>query len=150
MWDVGSWTGARNGKGLENDKDTRGKESEERSDPGELLEDQFNAVVSTVINIKAVLLIHLSPTKPLTRHGGNYEVTRDRKGWNYGTKRKTEMMGALLSKFSRMGHFRSFKGEVFQDSQNVEEFEEFSEESDTFYSEFYNYDGIITIENDSN
>ena len=80
MWDVGSWTGARNGKGQENDKDTRGKEFEERSTPGELLENQINAVVSTVIKHKAVLLIHLSPTKPLTRHGENYEVTRDRRG----------------------------------------------------------------------
>ena len=60
------------------------------------------------------------------------------------------MMGAMLSKFSRMGQIRSFKGEVFQNNQNVEEFEDFSEESDTFYSEFYNYDRIITIENDSN
>ena len=60
------------------------------------------------------------------------------------------MMGAMLSKFSRMGQIRSFKGEVFQDNQNVEEFEDFSEESDTFYSEIYNYDSIITIENDSN
>ena len=59
-------------------------------------------------------------------------------------------MGAMLSKFSRMGQIRSFKGEVFKDNQYVEEFEDFSEESDTFYSEFYNYDGIITIENDSN
>ena len=60
------------------------------------------------------------------------------------------MMGAMLSKFSRMGQICSFKGEVFQDNQNVEEFEDFSEESDTFYSEIYNYDSIITIENDSN
>ena len=60
------------------------------------------------------------------------------------------MMGAMLSKFSRMGQIRSFKGEVFKDNQYVEEFEDFSEESDTFYSEIYNYDSIITIENDSN
>ena len=60
------------------------------------------------------------------------------------------MMGAMLSKFSRMGQIRSFKGEVFKDNQYVEEFEDFSEESDTFYSEYYNYDSIITIENDSN
>ena len=48
-----------------------------------------------------------------------------------------------------MGQIRSFKGEVFNDNQYVEEFEDFSEESDTFYSEYYNYDSIITIENDS-
>ena len=49
-----------------------------------------------------------------------------------------------------MGQICSFKGEVFNDNQYVEEFEDFSEESDTFYSEYYNYDSIITIENDSN
>ena len=80
MWDVESWTGARNGKGLENDKDTRGKESEETSTPWELLEHQIKAVVSTVIKDKVVLLIQLSTAKPLTRHGENYEVTRDRRG----------------------------------------------------------------------
>ena len=67
MWDVGSWTGARNGKGQENDKDTRGKESGEIRPPREVLEDQSNAVVTTVIKHKAVLLVHSSPTKPLTR-----------------------------------------------------------------------------------
>ena len=48
-----------------------------------------------------------------------------------------------------MGQIRSFQGEVFNDNQYVEEFEDFSEETDTFYSEYYNYDSIITIENDS-
>ena len=60
------------------------------------------------------------------------------------------MMGAMLSKFSRVGQIRSFKGEVVQDNQNVEECDNFSDESDTFYSEIYNYDNIVTIENDSN
>ena len=59
-------------------------------------------------------------------------------------------MGAMLCKFRRMGQIRSFKGEVVQDNQNVEECDNFSDESDTFYSEIYNYDNIITIENDSN
>ena len=58
-------------------------------------------------------------------------------------------MGGTLRKFSRMGQIRSFQGEVFSDNQYVEEFEDFSEETDTFYSEYYNYDSIITIENDS-
>ena len=58
-------------------------------------------------------------------------------------------MGGTLSKFSRMGQIRSFQGEVFSDNQYVEEFEDFSEETDTFYSEYYIYDSIITIENDS-
>ena len=58
-------------------------------------------------------------------------------------------MEKTVSKFSRMGQIRSFQGEVFNDNQYVEEFEDFSEETDTFYSEYYNYDSIITIENDS-
>ena len=56
----------------------------------------------------------------------------------------------MLSKFSRVGQIRSFKGVVVQDNQNMEECDNFSDESDTFYSEIYNYDNIITIENDSN
>ena len=58
-------------------------------------------------------------------------------------------MGGTLSKFSRMNQIRSFPGEVFSDNQYVEEIEDFSEEIDTWYSEYYNYDSIITIENDS-
>ena len=58
-------------------------------------------------------------------------------------------MGATLSKFNRMNQIRSFKGEVFNDNQSVEEFEDFSEEIETWYSDFYNYDSILTIENDS-
>ena len=65
---------------MENDKDTRGKESEETRPPGEVLGDQSNAVVTTVIKDKVVLLIQLSTAQPLTRHGENYEVTRDRRG----------------------------------------------------------------------
>ena len=76
----------------------------------------------------------------------DYEETRDRKGWSF----ETEMMGAMLIKFSRVGQIRSSKGEVVQDNQNVEECDDFSDESDTFYSEIYNYDNIVTIENDSN
>ena len=67
-------------KGLENEEDTSGKESEETRPPREVLEDQSNAVVTIVIKHKTVLLVHSSPTKPLTRHGENYEVTRDRRG----------------------------------------------------------------------
>ena len=58
-------------------------------------------------------------------------------------------MGGTLSKFSRMGQIRSFQGEVFSDNQYVEEFEDFSEEIDIWYSDYYNYDSIVTIENDS-
>ena len=58
-------------------------------------------------------------------------------------------MGGTLNKFSRMNQIRSFKGEVFSDNQYVEEFEDFSEEIDTWYSDYYNYDSILTIENDS-
>ena len=58
-------------------------------------------------------------------------------------------MGGTLSKFSRMGQIRSFQGEVFSDNQYVEEIEDFSEESDTWYSDYYNYYSILTIEDDS-
>ena len=47
-------------------------------------------------------------------------------------------MGGTLSKFSRMNQIRSFPGEVLSDNQYVEEIEDFSEESDTWYSEYYN------------
>ena len=60
------------------------------------------------------------------------------------------MMGAMLSKFSRVGQICSFKGVVVQDNQGMEEWDNFSDESDTFYSEIYNYDNIVTIENNSN
>ena len=59
------------------------------------------------------------------------------------------MMGGTLSKFSRMNQIRSFPGEVFSDNQFVEEIENFSEESDTWYSDYYKYDSILTIENNS-
>ena len=59
------------------------------------------------------------------------------------------MMGAMLSKFSRVGQIRSFKGVVVQDNQTMEDCDNFSDESETFYSEIYNYDNIVTIENES-
>ena len=90
--------------------------------------------------------MHYSPTNPWIRHGVDYEETRDRNGWSF----LPEMMGAMLSKFSRVGQICSFKGEVVQDNENGEECDNFSDESDTFYSEIYNYDNIVTIENDSN
>ena len=58
-------------------------------------------------------------------------------------------MGGTLSKFSRINQIRSFPGEVFSDNQYVEEIEDFSEEIDTWYSDYYNYDSILTIEGDS-
>ena len=58
-------------------------------------------------------------------------------------------MGARLSKFSRVGQIRSFKGVVVQDYQTMEDGDNFSDESETFYSEIYNYDNIVTIENES-
>ena len=59
------------------------------------------------------------------------------------------MMGGTLSKFSRINQIRSFPGKVFSDNQYEEEIEDFSEENDTFYSDYYQYDSILTIENDS-
>ena len=59
------------------------------------------------------------------------------------------MMGANLSKFGRVGQIHSFKGVVEQDNQTMEEWDNFYDESETFYSEIYNYDNIVTIENES-
>ena len=133
-------------KGLENGADTSGKESGETRPPEEVLDDQSNTVVAIVIKYKSLSFVLPSSTKPLTRHGVDYEETRDRNGWSFST----EMMGAMLSKFSRVGQIRLFKGVVVQDNQDMEECDHFSDESDTFYSEIYNYDNIVTIENDSN
>ena len=59
------------------------------------------------------------------------------------------MMGARLSKFSRAGQIHSFKGVVVQDNQTMEDCNNFCDESETFYSVIYNYDNIVTIENES-
>ena len=75
----------------------------------------------------------------------NYENNIDRNGWSFST----EMMGANLSKFGRVSQIHSFKGVVEQDNQTIEEWDNFYEESETFYSEVYNYDNIVTIENES-
>ena len=45
-------------------------------------------------------------------------------------------MGGTLSKFSRINQIRSFPGKVFSDNQYEEEIEDFSEENDTFYSDY--------------
>ena len=58
-------------------------------------------------------------------------------------------MGARLSKFSRVGQIRSFQGVVVQDDQTREDCDNFSDESETFYSEIYNYDNIVMIETES-
>ena len=59
------------------------------------------------------------------------------------------MIGARLSKFGRVGQIHSFKGVVVQDNQTMEDWDNFYDESETFYSEIYNYDNIVTIENES-
>ena len=59
------------------------------------------------------------------------------------------MMGGALSKFSRINLICSFPGKVFSDNQDEEEIEDFSEENDTWYSDYYQYDSILTIEDDS-
>ena len=58
-------------------------------------------------------------------------------------------MGARLSKFSRVGQIRSFQGVVVQEDQTRDDNDNLSDESETFYSEIYNYDNIVMIETES-
>ena len=59
-------------------------------------------------------------------------------------------MGAKLSKFSRLGQIQSFRGILVQENQIGEESDYLSDESETFYSDFYVYEDIVNIESDSN
>ena len=59
-------------------------------------------------------------------------------------------MGARLSKFSRVGQIQTFQGVVVQEDQTRDDSDHFSDESETFYSEFYIYENIVRIETDSN
>ena len=60
------------------------------------------------------------------------------------------LMGAKLSKFSKLGHIQTFQGVMVQENQTGDESDHFSDESETFYSEFYVYENIVNIETDSN
>ena len=59
-------------------------------------------------------------------------------------------MGAKLSKFSQLGHIQSFRGVLVQEDQIGDESDYLSDESETFYSDFYVYENIVNIESDSN
>ena len=59
-------------------------------------------------------------------------------------------MGAKLSKFSRLGHIQSFRGVLVQEDHIGDESDYLSDESETFYSDFYVYENIVNIESDSN
>ena len=59
-------------------------------------------------------------------------------------------MGARLSKFSTVGQIQMFPGVMVQEDQTRDDSDHFSDESETFYSEFYVYENIVTIETDSN
>ena len=59
-------------------------------------------------------------------------------------------MGAKLSKFSQLGHIQSFRGILVQENQIGDESDYLSDESETFYSDFYVYENIVNIESDSN
>ena len=58
-------------------------------------------------------------------------------------------MGARLSKFSTVGQIQTFQGVMVQEDQTRDDSDHFSDESETFYSEIYNYDNIVTIETES-
>ena len=59
-------------------------------------------------------------------------------------------MGAKLSKFSQLGHIQTFRGVLVQEDQIGDESDYLSDESETFYSDFYVYENIVNIESDSN
>ena len=58
-------------------------------------------------------------------------------------------MGARLSKFSTVGQIQTFQGVVVQEDQTRDESDNFSDEEETFYSEIYDYESIVTIETES-
>ena len=60
------------------------------------------------------------------------------------------VMGAKLSKFSKLGQIQTFQGVMVQENQTGDESDHFSDESETFYSDFYVYENIVNIETDSN
>ena len=59
-------------------------------------------------------------------------------------------MGAKLSKFSYSGHIQSFRGVLVQEDQTGDESDHLGDEDETFYSDFYVYENIVTVETDSN
>ena len=126
-------------------KDTLAEEVEATTPAGEVSEDVLNVEVIIVINLKFVTLYHFNLNQPSPRHGCNYEENRARNGWSFST----EVMGARLSKFSRVGQIRSFQGVVVQEDQTRDESDNFSDEEETFYSEIYDYESIVTIETES-
>ena len=58
-------------------------------------------------------------------------------------------MGGTLSKFSKVNLICSFPGKDFSDYQDENENDYFGEEPDIWFSDFYQYDSILTVENDS-
>ena len=59
-------------------------------------------------------------------------------------------MGAKLSKFSYSGHIQSFRGVLVQEDQTGDESDHLIGEDETFYSDFYVYENIVTFKTDSN
>ena len=57
-------------------------------------------------------------------------------------------MGARLSKFSLKEHIKLFHGELFED-RSEEDSDHLSQEGTTFYSDFYVYRDIVTVNTDS-
>ena len=126
-------------------KDTLAREVEATRPAGEISENVLNVKVTVVINIKSVTLHSFYLNQPTPSHGCNCEENRTRSGWSFST----ELMGARLSKFSRVGQIRSFQGVVVQEDQTRDDSDNFSDEEGTFYSEIYDYESIVTIETES-
>ena len=56
-------------------------------------------------------------------------------------------MGGVLSKHSRVNQICTFQGKDFSDSQ--EDDDDTFMEPDIWFSDFYHFDKILTLENDS-
>ena len=59
-------------------------------------------------------------------------------------------MGGVLSKHSKVNLICSFQGKDCSDYQDEDENDDIDEEPNVWFSDFYHYDSILTVENDSN
>ena len=58
-------------------------------------------------------------------------------------------MGGMLSKHSKVNLICTFQGKDCSDCQEEDDDDDTFEEPDIWFSDFYHYDSILTVENDS-
>ena len=136
------WTDARQGK-KENLTDTPWEAFEEAREAKESMKvvNSDDVIVEIQYSYESRNVLSL-PTYQYLTHGVSIEKN--------GTRIKIKLMGAKLSKFSKLGHIQTFQGVLVQENQIGDESDHFSDESETFYSDFYVYENIVNIETDSN